>query len=168
MYVIENYLKTYKVEEIQLNALAAFMKKPSEQVSAMLIGLSNKGYLVYDSKKEQAVIKDRLKNFLKAKAGLTDYDVIRLESNVSAKPNASININTLDLDVYGVPFVQISDSQEVYIYPYDKNNFFKENRDFNFDGYIRLGLLDFYSRSTTFVYDSFMFNMNLSIRWLFG
>lgn len=160
MYVIENYLKTYNVEEIQLNALAAFMKKPPEQVSAMLIGLSNKGYLVYDTKKEQAVIKDRLKYFLKAKAGLTDYDVIRLESNVSAKPNASININTLDLDVYGVPFVQISDSQEVYIFPYDKTISFKENRDFNFDGYIRLGLLDFYSRSTTFVYDSFMFNMN--------
>jgi hypothetical protein len=160
MYVIENYSKTYNVDEIQLNSLADFMKKPPEQVSAMLIRLSNKGYLVYDTKEETAKVKDRLKYFLKAKSGQTDYDVIRLESNVTAKPNASINIKTLDLDVYGVPFVQISDSQEVYIFPYDKTISFKENRNFNFDGYVRLGLLDFYSRSTTFVYDSFMFNMN--------
>ena len=160
LYVIENYVKTYGVEEIQLNALAEFMKKPTEQVSAMLIGLSNKGYLVYDSKEEVAIVKDRLKYFLKSKAGLIDYDIIRLESNVKAKPNASLNINTLDLDVYGVPFVQISDSQEVYIFPYDKTISFKENRDFNFDGYVRLGLLDFYTRSSSFVYDSFMLNMN--------
>ena len=160
MYVIENYIKSYNVDEIQLNALADFMKKPPEQVSAMLIGLSNKGYLVYDVGQEVAIVKDRLKYFLKAKAGLIDYDVIRLESNVVAKPNASIELNTLDLDVYGVPFVQISDSQEVYIYPYDKTISFKKNRDFNFDGYIQMGLFDFYTRSSTFVYDSFMLNMN--------
>lgn len=160
MYVIENYMKDYNVKEIQLNALATYMKKPAEQVSAMLIGLSNKGYLVYSSKDEKAIVKDRLNNFLRAKAGLTDYDVIRLESNVTAKPNASININTLDLDVYGVPFVQISDSQEVYIFPYNKTISFKENRDFTFDGYVRMGLFDFYSRGSTFVYDSFSLNMN--------
>lgn len=160
MYVIENYINSYNVDEIQLNALAAFMDKPKEQVSAMLIGLANKGYLVYNTKEEKAIVKDRLKYFLNAKAGLTDYDVIRLESNVVAKPNAAININTLSLDVYGVPFVQISDSQEVYIYPYDKTISFKKNRDFNFDGYIHMGLFDFYTRSSTFVYDSFMLNMN--------
>jgi len=160
MYVIENYIRDYDVDEIQLNALAAYMEKPPEQVSAMLIGLSNKGYVVYSTKDEKAIVKDRLKNFLRAKAGLTDYDVIRLESNVTAKPNASININTLDLDVYGVPFVQISDSQEVYIFPYDKTISFKENRNFNFDGYVRMGLFDFYSRGSRFVYDSFLLNMN--------
>jgi len=160
MYVIENYLKDYNIEKIQLNALAAYMKKPTEQVSAMLIGLSNKGYLVYNPKEGIAIVKDRLNNFLKAKAGKTDYDVIRLESNVTAKPNASININTLDLDVCGVPFVQISDSQEVYIFPYNKTISIKENRDFTFDGYVRIGLLDIYSRSSTFVYDSFLLNMN--------
>jgi len=160
IYIIDNYLTSYNVEEIQLNALAQFMHKQSEQVSAMLINLANKGYLVYNSKEETAIPKDRLKYFLDAKAGLRDYDVIRLESNVTAMPNASLDLNTLSLDVYGVPFVQISDSQEVYIYPYDKTISFKKNRDFNFDGYIQMGLFDFYTRSSTFIYDSFMLNMN--------
>ncbi|PLX03605.1 MAG: hypothetical protein C0595_06530 [Marinilabiliales bacterium] len=160
MYVIQNYMKSYNVEEIQLNLLADFMEKPVEQVSAMLIRLSKKGYLVYDVSTETAIVKDRLLNFLKAKSKQTDYDVIRLESNVTAKPNASINLKNYDLDVYGVPFVQISDSQEVYIYPNDKSISFKKNRNFNFDGYVHMGLLDFYTRQSTFVYDSFMLNMN--------
>lgn len=160
MYVIQNYMKSYNVEEIQLNALADFMEKPVEQVSAMLIRLSKKGYLVYDVTTETAIVKDRLLNFLKAKSKQTDYDVIRLESKVTAKPNASINLKNYNLDVYGVPFVQISDSQEVYIYPYDKSISFKKNRNFNFDGYVHMGLLDFYTRQSTFVYDSFMLNMN--------
>lgn len=160
MYIIDNYIKSYNVDEIQLNALAEFMEKPSEQVSAMLINLANKGYLVYDANKQKAIVKDRFRYFLNAKAGLMDYDVIRLESNVASKPNASLNISTLSLDVNGVPFVQISDSQEVYIYPYDKTISFKKNRDFNFDGYVHMGLFDFYTRSSTFVYDSFMLNMN--------
>ncbi len=159
-YVIQNYINTYDVSEIQLNSLAAFMEKPIDQVGALLIDMSNKGYLVYDSRKKKAVVKDRFKYFLKAKNGEIDYDVIRLTSSVDSKPNAIIDLNTLNLEVYGVPEVSISDSQEVYIYPYDKTISFKKNRDFTFDGQVHMGLLDFYSRNSSFVYDSFMLKMN--------
>lgn len=159
-YVIQNYMNTYDDSEIKLNALASFMQKPVDQVSALLIDLSNKGFLVYDSRKKRAIVKDRFKYFMKAKNGIIDYDVIRLTSNVEGQPNATININTLDLEVNGVPEVRISDSQEVYIYPYDKTISFKKNRDFTFDGQVHMGLLDFYSRKSTFVYDSFMLKMN--------
>ena len=46
-YVIDNYLNQYGESEIKLNALASFMSKPKDQVSALLIDLSNKGFLVY-------------------------------------------------------------------------------------------------------------------------
>ena len=160
LYVIQNYMNTYDESEIKLNALASFMEKPVDQVSALLIDLSNKGFLVYDSKKKRAIVKDRYRNFMDAKGGLIDYDVIRLTSNIDDKPNAIINLNTLDLEVNGVPEVSISDSQEVYIYPYDKTISFKKNRNFTFDGQVHMGLFDFYSRNSTFVYDSFMLKMN--------
>lgn len=160
LYVIKNYMNIYDEHEIKLNALASFMEKPVDQISALLIDLSNKGFLVYDSRKKRAVVKDRLKYFLDARSGFIDYDVIRLTSSVDGKPNAIINLNTLDLDVMGVPEVSISDSQEVYIYPYDKTISFKKNRNFTFDGHVHMGLLDFYSRNSTFVYDSFMLKMN--------
>lgn len=159
-YVIDNYLTAYGETEVKLNALASFMEKPVDQISALLIDLSNKGFLVYDSRTGRAVVKDRFKYFLDAKGGNIDYDVIKLISSVDAQHNASINLNTLNLDVYGVPEVSISDSQEVYIFPYDKTISFKKNRDFTFDGQVHMGLLDFYSRNSTFVYDSFMLKMN--------
>lgn len=160
LYVIQNYMKAYNVENIQLNALADYMQKPVDQVSAMLINLSNRGFLVYNSETETGIIKDRLSYFLNAKSGFTDYDVIRLESNVSSRSNASLNIPSRGLNVYGVPEVSISDSQEVFIYPYDRNIQFFKNRDFNFDGHVHMGLLDFYARNSTFIYDSFLLRMN--------
>lgn len=159
-YVIDNYLTQYGETEVKLNALASFMEKPSDQVSALLIDLSKKGFLVYDSRKEVALVKDRFKYFLEAKSGNIDYDVIQLVSSVDNGPNATINLNTLNLNVNGVPEVSISDSQAVYIFPYDKNISFSKNRNFTFDGLVQMGLLDFYSRNSNFVYDSFQLNMN--------
>ena len=159
-YVIDNYLTSYGETEVKLHALASFMSKPVDQVSALLIDLSNKGFLVYNSRTGRAVVKDRFKYFLEAKGGIIDYDVIKLTSSVDGKPNASINLNNLELIVNGVPEVSISDSQEVYIYPYDKTISFKKNRNFTFDGQVHMGLLDFYSRNSTFIYDSFMLKMN--------
>jgi len=160
LYVIYNYLHTYNDKVIQLNALAEFMRKPKEQVSALLINLERKGFLIYDSQTETAVVKQRLFDFLDAKSGQADYDVIRLESEVFAKPNALIDLNDLSLDVFGVPEVYISDSQEVYIYPFDKTISFRKNRDFTFDGRVHAGLFDFYAQNSTFVYDSFMLNLS--------
>ncbi len=160
LYVIQNYMNIYSDTEIKVNALASFMEKPVDQVSAMLIDLSDKGFLVYDSRSGKAIIKDRLRYFLEAKNGTIDYDVIKLTSNVDANANASINLNTLDLIIRGVPEVSISDSQEVYIYPTNSTISIKKNRDFTFDGHIHTRLLDFYSLNSTFVYDSFMLKMN--------
>ena len=160
MYVIQNYLKSYNDRVIKLNALAAFMKKSPEQVSAMLIELSNNGFLVYNSREETAIVKDRFLDFLNAKSGRSDYDVIKLESKVAGKPNASINLRSLSLDVFGVPEVSISDSQEVYIYPYNNTISFRKNRDFTFDGQVHMGLFDFYTRDNLFVYDTFMIRLN--------
>ncbi|PLW95257.1 MAG: hypothetical protein C0591_11350, partial [Marinilabiliales bacterium] len=160
LYTIYNYLHTYGDREVQLGAFAEFMRKPKEQVEALLISLGRKGFLIYDSKTETAFVKQRLFDYLDAKSGQADYDVIRLESEVFAKPNALIDLNDLSLDVFGVPEVFISDSQEVYIYPFDKTISFRKNRDFTFDGRVHAGLFDFYAQNSTFVYDSFMLNLN--------
>ena len=160
MYVVQNYLRSYNESEIKLNALAAYMKKSPEQVSAMLIKLSNNGFLIYNSRDGTAIVKDKFYDFLNAKSGRKDYDVIRLESRVENQANAYIDLQSLGLEVFGVPQVVVSDSQEVYIYPYDESISFRKNRDFTFDGQVKMGLFDFYSRNNTFVYDSFMINMN--------
>lgn len=163
LYVIDGYLKNYcsdgsRVVEVPL--LADYMKIPPEQAVAMLVELSNRGFVIYNSKTRSAVVKNKLFYYLFAKSGRADYDVIHFVSKVRNKPNAIINLNTLDLDIYGVPKVEISDSQSVYIFPYDKTISVKKNRDFSFDGKVQVGLFDFYAHDNMFVYDSFMLNLN--------
>jgi len=160
MYIIRNYMNTYSGREIQLNALAEFMDKSPEQASSMLFNLSKKGYVVYNSETKTAIVKDRLLHALEAKIGNRDYDVISIESKVLQNPNASVNMQSYQLDVFGVPEVHLSDSQELYIFPYDKTISFRKNRDFTFEGQVHTGLFDFFTHQSTFVYDSFMVNMN--------
>ena len=163
LYVIDNYLKSYgssgdRLVEVPL--LADFMNMSQEQAVALLVDLSNRGFVIYNSKARSAIVKNKLFYYLFAKSGQTDYDVIHFSSKVRNRANAIINLNTLDLDIYGVPQIKISDSQAVYIFPYNKTISVKKNRDFSFDGKVQVGLFDFYSHNNMFVYDSFMLNLN--------
>ncbi len=168
LYVVQNFMKTYGIRRISVAALSGFMNKPPDQVEDLLMRLSNHGFVVYDSDTKTAMATKRLQYFLNAKAGRTDYDVIHFNSDEKLKPNASLNLKTMSLNIYGVPRVFISDSQQVYIYPYDRKIAIRKNRDFTFSGKISAGLFHFYARKSTFVYDSFMINMNYVDSLSFG
>ncbi len=160
MYVIANFAHTYDTQTIPVNAFADFMEKPVSQIIALFVNMANKGFLVYNSETKTATLKQRFYDFLDAKGGRIDYDVLHFNSTVVAGANASLNLKTNLLDIYGVPRVYISDSQNVYIYPYDKRVAVRKNRDFSFNGKVHAGLFDFYAHQSTFVYDSFMLSLN--------
>jgi len=163
LYVIDGYLKNYDADGsrvVEVSLLADYMKMPPEQAVAMLVELSNRGFVIYNSKTRTAIVKNKLFYYLFAKSRQSDYDVIHFVSKVRNKPNAIIDLKTLDMDIFGVPRVKISDSQAVYIFPYDKTISVKKNRNFSFDGKVQVGLFDFYAHNNMFVYDSFMLNLN--------
>ncbi len=160
LYVVANFAQTFSTRKIPVDALAEFMDKPPEQITSLLVRMAKKGFLIYNSKTKNAILKNRFYNFLDAKAGRIDYDVLHFNSTVIGGPNASLNLKTNLLDIYGVPQIYISDSQNVYIYPYNKRIAVRKNRDFSFNGRVHTGLFDFYAHQSTFVYDSFMLNLN--------
>ncbi|MEZ5146783.1 MAG: hypothetical protein R2759_06800 [Bacteroidales bacterium] len=53
---------------------------PQDQVIAMLVNLSNKGFLIYEREERKARIKDKLYNYIAAVARKIDYDVIQFNS----------------------------------------------------------------------------------------
>ncbi len=132
LYTIYNYLHTYGERDYTTGCFCRIYEKTQGTGGGLAYKPGTKGFLIYDSKTETAVVKQRLFDYLDAKSGQADYDVIRLESEVFAKPNALIDLNDLSLDVFGVPEVFISDSQEVYIYPFDKINIIQEKQGFYF------------------------------------
>ena len=159
LYVIKNFTKDFSTHKISAQALAGYMRKPEEQAVDMLVNLSNHGFVVYNSETRKAIVKNRLDYFLNAKSGRTDYDVIRFASDVQNEVNASLNLRNLNLSIYGVPRIFISNSQHVYIYPYQKEIAVHKNRNFTFDGKVSAGLFNFYTHHSTFVYDSFLIRL---------
>ncbi len=157
--VIFNYSKKYKSRDIYLGELSSYMRKPIEQVKAMLLNLTVRGFLIYNLDEDKAYIKDRLFNYLNARAKKTDYDVIQFSSSIASQPNATLSLLNFDLRLRGVPMVYLSDSQKVYIYPDNQELLLKKNRDFFFSGRVHAGLFDYFAKDCSFEYSRFKLNL---------
>jgi hypothetical protein len=157
--VVYFYTQAKKVDRFHVNDLADQIKKPVEQVRAMLAILAANGFILFNPETNIAVIKPRLSEFLAAKSGRKDYDVIRFRSEVSNVPNAIMDMKNGDLTINGVSDVAVSDSQNVHIYPFDKKLLVKKGLDFVFTGRVHAGLFNFYANKSSFEYDKFKLNM---------
>lgn len=157
--LIKRYSEKKKSREFTLSELTEYMKKPQEQVEVQLLSLANRGFLVYDYDDKMARIKDKLFDYVNAKSGKTDYDVIYFNSDVTGTSNGILSLDSFDLRIQGVPSVTISDSQQVHIYPKDQLIILRKDRDFKFSGKIEAGLFDLYTRDCSFLYDQFKIDL---------
>ena len=161
MFVVENYLKEFgKDSPIILDWYASFIKKPPEQAVSQLLRLASKGYLVYDSETQTAVVKERFFNTLKARADESDFDVIRINTKtIGNEPNLILDLNAFEMTAKGIKEVVLSDEQRVRILPASNEIVFSENRDFAFSGFVGAGLFEFYAGEAFFKYDEFSLNL---------
>lgn len=157
LYVIKKYSEKYGTETIDTKALAHEMKMADDQVRSMLISLSNAGFVSFDFKTDAASIKEKLYYYLKAFTKKTDYESLQWFSQISGEPNATINLLNFDIRMRGVNTIQISDSQNVYVLPNDKEIILHKNRDFSFNGRVHAGRTDIYGSGFEFLYDDFKF-----------
>jgi len=157
--LIKQFTEVKKSREFTLEELTNYMKKPQEQVEGQLINLANRGFLVYDLDDRIARVKEKLFNYVSARNGKTDYDVIFFNSAVTGKSNGLLNLESFDLKIQGVPSVFLSDSQQVYIYPKNQEVVLKKDMDFLFSGKIEAGLFDFYARDCAFEYNKFKISL---------
>ncbi len=159
LILIKKYSEKYNTKEIHISLLAEYMKKPEDQASNLLFNLAEKGFVAYDVKNRKAIIQNRLYDFLKAKAGLKDHDVIQYKSETKGKSSASLDLKDFNLYIRGVKEIFLSDSQKVQIMPYKNEIIMKKNRDFLFSGNVKGGLFDFGAGDCEFQYDQFKLNM---------
>ncbi|NWJ51416.1 MAG: hypothetical protein HXX14_11190 [Bacteroidetes bacterium] len=157
--VVYFYTQAMHVEQFTVNELADQIKKPIEQVRAMLAILATNGFILFDPDTNIAVIKPRLADFLAAHSGKKDYDVIRFNSKVVSISNALLNMKNGDLTINGVSDIMVSSAQNVHIYPSDSKVLIKKGLDFVFTGRVHAGLFDFYANKSSFEYEKFKLNM---------
>lgn len=156
---LARYYNEYKTKSFYADDYARFLRMPITDVRQKLMELSYLGVIDYDVQRQKVTLRDRLFYYLQAVVGRTDYDVITFMSNPGMHQNASLNLLTNELKIYGVPQIQLSDSQNVMIYPAKGEILVKKNRNFEFDGAVSAGKFDFYGKKFNFNYDNFGIDM---------
>lgn len=157
--VLKKYSETYNLREIPIDGLAQYMRKPKEQIILQMIDLASAGFVDYNITAQTVTVKDKLINYIDAINKKTDYDVIQFNSETYSHNNATMELDSFNLKLYGVPFVYLSDSQNVKIYLDNQQLILKRNRDFSFSGRVLAGLFDFWTRNSFFNYNQFKLEM---------
>lgn len=168
LMLVRNFVKEFGETEFSSAKFSRYAGYPLEQIEPYLMDLANKGFLFYDVSKNRAIVQEKLFNYINAKTQKGDYDVIRFKSNISSSSgnsmvvNSTLNLKSKDLNIDGVNFVRLSDSQHVYIQPYNGHVKLKKNRDFDFSGRISAGRGRFvlFGSDFKFNYDDFKIDLN--------
>lgn len=156
---LRKYSEVIHRQKFKLADFAAYNRYPLVDAKVLIISLANKGFLYYNIDKEEITLKNKMFDFILANAGRVDYDVMLMDSYTgnTDKPNARLDLNTYDLDLYGVKNVSLSDTQSVSIYLDKRSEFLrvKKNRTLQFDGVLKAGNFDLYGDSFVFDYSKF-------------
>lgn len=157
---IKLYCEKNKVEGFSITEYAATYKSDVSAIRQQMIALNDFGFVTFDEKRDYVFVKRKLKDYVNAHFGLTDYDAITFLSTIGRDANASISLINNDLQIQGVPQFYFSDSQNVYIVPRDQKVTLKKNRNMDFSGKLRAGKADFYGNGFSFDYTAFKVRLN--------
>jgi len=158
LVILTNCAETYG-NQLSTKDIARCWGISESQIKPYMMQLSTQGYVSYDFDNNMVELKDKVGHYVKAKVQKEDYDIIEVNSDPPKDENASINLNTMEMSVHGVRRMGLSDSHQVFIYPYGGEVVMKENRDFAFSGLVTAGRLEFYGKNFDFQYDSFKIAM---------
>ena len=167
LMLVNRFVKRSEKTEFSSAEFAHFSGYPLEQIEPYLMNLANKGFLFYNIATNRVMVQEKLHNYINARLKIGDYDVIRFQSKISNGTgngmvvNSALNLITKDLNINGVSSVSLSDSQKVYIQPFNGHVSVKKNRDFDFSGRISAGRGRFvlYGQDFNFKYNDFKIDL---------
>lgn len=160
LFSVKEYSQKHDTKIIYTEDFAKEMKWPPTEVRNMFIRFADEGLVTYDGTEDRIFVKDRLFYYLLANVGKTDYDVIQFESIIDQKPNATINLLNFEITMRGLAPINLSDSQNVVIYPNDMEVKIQKNRNFTFGGRVKAGRFDFFGKQFSFDYQNFKINLD--------
>lgn len=143
-----------------LSEVAKYYSFSFEDADRLMSTFAILGFVDYDTDFQMIYIKDRLYEFLDARLKKRDYDGLRMVSRAEQKPYAKMDLKSGDLAVHGVNLVELSDSNEVAIFPYEGDLVVHRNRNFTFDGIVQTGQFAMFGKQMDFVYDPFEIELN--------
>ncbi len=170
--LIRRYERAQKKKgPLTCDGFSRFVRRSNSESEILLKEMGFLGYIVYDSESRVFSTTPKLHEAIKARNGAQDYDAILFNSqDVRNGNHAVLDLGTFNLTIFGIPQINLSDTQNVKVYPKNNSIVLKKNRDMEFNGEVRAGLVSFKGDGFKFDYDSFSINfdkvvsMNLDYR----
>lgn len=160
IFALNNYSLKVKSRTFTIKEFASYIRHTVDDTRVALMRLAVEGFLLYDIAKQSVTLQPALFNQVLARASKVDYDVIQFSSSVEQdKANATLDVNNLELDVYSVSRINVSDSQNVSVSPKGRFIKMKKNRSFEFDGEVVAGLFTFRGEKLSFNYDNYTIDL---------
>ena len=146
--------------EFILEDIAKYYNCSINDADILMTDFTVLGFVDYNRDENVIHLNEKLFHFLDAKLEKRDYDRLKIVSSVTDKPNAKMDLKSGALTVTGVNIVELSDSNQVSVFPYGGDLVVNQNRDFTFDGVVETGRFALYGKNINFVYDSFELSFN--------
>lgn len=70
-----------------------------------------------------------------------------------------MDLTTLDMDLVAIDYVNVSEANNVIVFPDNNEVKVRKNRDFNFKGWVNAGKLEINTVATNFIYEDFKFKI---------
>ena len=157
---INNFNKEYGINNIFLiDDFVRLSGYSDDQDIRFLMNLAKQGFITYNSGLGTVGVKDNVLRYLMAKSEKEDHDVIRFKSSAPQdNTNAILDLNTMDLKVFNVKRVQLSEVRDVIALPTKQQIVVKEGRNFTMGGRLIAGAggrFRIKSEDITFNYEDF-------------
>lgn len=161
LVALKNVAEQQKSNTFSVSDFVKYLRMPEADVRHLCLDLSFRGLIKYDKERSMIEVMPRAFEYLNARVGKIDYDVIQFKSvhDVKGLHNAKLNLTSNELDMVGVSQIQVSDSQNVIFFPRGSQVVMSKNRNFRFDGVIAAGLFTYYGRGFDFNYEEFKINL---------
>ena len=162
IYSIRRYERSLpKGSQLTCDGLSRFIRYSNADVDIILKEMAFLGYLVYDEESKVFTINKKMYDALKSRSGSLDFDAILFRSEAQKnRDNAILDLGNFNLKIYGIPEINLSDTQNVKVYPRYNSVLIKKNRDMEFDGFLIAGLVSFNGEGFQFNYEQFNVNID--------
>lgn len=134
-------------------------KFSDDQDIRFLMNLTRQGFLNYNSALGHVRVKDNVERYIMAKSEKIDHDVIILKSSQAENnANAILDLTSMDLDIFNVENIRVSEERAVLAIPSDRKVTVKEGLNFNLSGKLIAGSggrFRIKSNDITFNYEDF-------------
>jgi len=156
---LAEYSRATGLTSIRLQEYASHVRLSADQARLMILQLATRGFVLFDFDTQIITLRDKLFHWVDSFYARKDFDNLVVFSD-SARTNAVLNLRNMDLQVFNVNQVILSDSQRVAITPYEYTLTMKENRNIAYSGRAIAGFFEFFSnRRNLFLYDEFRLSL---------